>query len=90
MVFLLLVSLLFNVVMTIGILRAMKRTETYDDFFGEMQKALSHTIDAMTKIDIRGSFQSDDEVGDTFKQLKGMVDALDVFLTEQDINDASN
>lgn len=80
MVFVLVLSILLNAVSVYAVLRALRRTETYDDFFEQMQSTLSATINTMTTIDIRGSFQADDEVGDTFKQLKGMVDALDVFI----------
>jgi hypothetical protein len=80
LLFLLILSIIINGVAIFGIMLALRQLETYDSFFEQMQTTLKSTIEGMTKIDIRGSFQADDEVGDTFKQLKGMVDALDVFI----------
>ena len=79
----LILSIILNAGFIIAIPRVKKKIDSYDDFFEQMQTTLIGTIDAMKSIDIRGSFQSDDEVGDTFRQLKGMVDALDVFIVTQ-------
>ena len=79
----LILSIILNAGFIIAIPRVLKKIDSYDDFFEQMQTTLIGTIDAMKSIDIRGSFQSDDEVGDTFRQLKGMVDALDVFIVTQ-------
>ena len=78
--FLLILSLILNVGLVLGIRRALNRTEGYDEFFEAMQNRLKSTIQTMRSIDIRGSFESDDEVGGVFQQMKAMIEALDVFI----------
>jgi HAMP domain-containing protein len=85
LLFFLFLSLILNVVAGIGIVRALRKSEEITAFFDAMQQRLTGTIELMRQIDIRGSFESDDEVGGVFQQLKAMVEALDVFLvTEAD------
>ena len=57
--------------------------QTYIAFNAQLETQLRTTIEEMRKIDIRGSFESDDEVGSVFGQLKAMVEALEVFRLEQ-------
>jgi hypothetical protein len=78
--FLLVLSLILNISLVLGIRRALNRTEGYDEFFEAMQNRLKATIQTMRSIDIRGSFESDDEVGGVFQQMKAMIEALDVFI----------
>ena len=85
--FILVLSLILNGVLVLGIRRALSRTESYDEFFEAMQKRLSDTIKTMRSIDIRGSFESDDEVGGVFQQMKAMIEALDVFIVKESAND---
>jgi hypothetical protein len=60
--------------------------QTYRIFNDQLENQLKNTIDEMRKVDIRGSFESDDEVGSVFAQLKAMVEALEVFKLEQSPN----
>lgn len=78
--FLIIISLILNVSLVLGIRRALNRTEGYDEFFEAMQTRLKTTIQTMRSIDIRGAFESDDEVGGIFQQMKVMIEALDVFI----------
>lgn len=84
--FLLIISLILNVGLVLGIRRALTRTEGYDEFLEAMQTRLTATIQSMRSIDIRGSFESDDEVGGVFQQMKSMVEALDVFIVSESAN----
>lgn len=85
LLFFLFLSLILNIIMGIGIFRALRKSEEITAFFDAMQQRLTGTIELMRQIDIRGSFEADDEVGGVFQQLKAMVEALDVFLvTEAD------
>jgi hypothetical protein len=58
-----------------------KRTEMLEDILveydvreDETKKVLAMMLDQMKEIDIRGSFESDDEVGGVFKQLKDLIE----------------
>jgi hypothetical protein len=45
-----------------------------DNVTEETMEALQRMNDEMKQIDIRGSFESDDEVGVVFKELKGIIE----------------
>lgn len=79
---LLAVSLVGNAVASIMIRNAMIKTESYDKFLTETQSFIIAIINTMKSIDIRGSFQSDDEIGAIFQQMNALVESLDVFLLD--------
>jgi len=83
-----LLSLAGNIVMAIGVSRALKKTEEMNAFFDAMQQGLMSLIELMRQIDLRGSFESDDEVGGVFQQMKSMIEALDVYLVKEAISNA--
>mgnify|MGYP003429090218 CR=1 FL=1 len=83
-----LLSLAGNVVMAIGISRALEKTEQMNAFFHSLQQGLMSLIELMRQIDIRGSFESDDEVGGVFQQMKSMIEALDVYLVKEATSNA--
>ena len=91
MVILLIVSLIANIAAAIIINKALKRQDIYEQneqvyitFNKQLEQQLRTTVEEMRKIDIRGSFESDDEVGSVFVQMKAMVEALEVFRLEQE------
>jgi hypothetical protein len=94
---LLTLSIIFNGVLIWGLIRAVNvhtayetTFEEYDGFYQELQSRLVKTISTMKEIDIRGSFESDDEVGSVFQQIQAMIGALDVFiLAREGESDAS-
>lgn len=55
----------------------------YNVFLEKLDDQLKLTINEMREIDINGAFESDDEVGSVFEQLKAMVEMLEVFRTEE-------
>jgi hypothetical protein len=71
-----------NCVAVLFVRNAMIKVESYDQFFAEIQTRITAAINTMKAIDIRGSFQSDDEVGGVFEQMYALVESLDVFLLE--------
>jgi DNA gyrase/topoisomerase IV subunit A len=46
----------------------------YDEREGQTKAILEMMLKQMREIDIRGSFESDDEVGSVFTQLKGLIE----------------
>lgn len=86
---LLFVSLVINVTTIVAIQKAMVKTESYDQFFAEMQTRITALINTMKEIDIRGSFQADDEIGAIFQQMQALVNSLDVFLLEPEDEDTN-
>ena len=77
------ISVILNGVAGYGIMKALRHVEEYDDFFEETQNRIRKIIQTMKEIDIRGSFESDDEVGGVFEQMHALVQSLDVFLLEE-------
>ena len=53
-----------------------KSNEEYELLFMDMKQTLNDSASHMRQIDRLGSFESDDETGYVFKELKNMVDQL--------------
>ena len=82
MVILLPVSLLFNVILIFRGIAFVKTNEQLSDkiksFDAEQEqtmRALSNMLNEMKEIDLKGSFESDDEVGAVFTQLKDTIES---------------
>jgi hypothetical protein len=55
---------------------ALKSETYYRDIIDSLREKVLQAQVRMKEIDIRGSFEADDEVGYTFKSLQGVVDEL--------------
>lgn len=84
-------SVILNAMLIWGLIRAVNvhtayetLFDEYDEFYQELQARLIKTISTMKEIDIRGAFESDDEIGTIFKQIQAMIGALDVFILTRD------
>jgi hypothetical protein len=68
---------------TFNLLRKNERAEDiiiqYNEYIGEFNKQLKFTSDRLNKIDAKGIFESDDEIGWFFKQIKNLQDGMDKF-----------
>ena len=53
-----------------------KNNEEYELLFTDMKQTLNNSASRMRHIDRLGSFESDDETGYVFKELKNMIDQL--------------
>ena len=80
-------SIIFNILLLIRGINLVKQNEQlrdaiegYDDRQIRTQDKLESMLQQMKDIDIRGSFESDDEVGFFFKELKGLQDEIRNFL----------
>ena len=74
------VSAVANIGLLIGIRNLLRQNEQLeDDLVGTINGVVQTITDAnerMQAADIRGSFESDDEVGTVFTELKGIVKEL--------------
>ena len=74
------VSAVFNIGLLIGVRNLLKQNEQLeDDLVGTINGVVQTITDAnerMKAADIRGSFESDDEVGTVFTELKSIVKEL--------------
>ena len=53
-----------------------KGNEEYELLFTDMKQTLNNSVSRMRQIDRLGSFESDDETGYVFKELKNMIEQL--------------
>ncbi len=61
----------------------LRKVELYEDFVADILEDIKKIVVGMQSLDIRGSFESDDEVGIIFKAMKSLVDQLKLFLGEE-------
>ena len=80
----LLISVVLNITFTISIFNLLKQTEELEDTLIEttleVKVKVSNALENLRNIDSRGSFESDDEVGVTFTELKTIVENLNEIL----------
>tara|TARA_Y100000816_G_scaffold288250_1_gene272462 strand:+ start:314 stop:577 length:264 start_codon:yes stop_codon:yes gene_type:complete len=74
------VSAVFNIGLLIGVRNLLKQNEQLeDDLVGTISgvvQTINEANEKMKQADLRGSFESDDEVGTVFTELKGIVTDL--------------
>ena len=81
--FLLLVVLICAVFAIVGMLKGMKKAEYYESTLGNIRQRIFDTYTQMGEIDTLGAFESDDDVGIIFKELKSLVDELRNYINEE-------
>ncbi len=68
---------------TFNLLRKNERAEDiifqYNEYLTEFNKQIKFTSERLKKIDARGTFESDDEVGWFFKQIKNLQEGIEKF-----------
>ena len=56
-----------------GIWNLINKLERYEDVIASNTESYIQILNAMKKIDSTGAFESDDEVGSTFQDLKNLI-----------------
>ena len=75
---------LISVVSSTLLFYSLRRINQYEDFIIKIQQMIEYSTEKMKLVDSKGSFESDDEVGFFFKQLKDIQLLLnDIFETEE-------
>ncbi len=81
MVILLPASLIFNILLLVRGINLVKQNEQlrdsiqlYDDRQDDTLITLENMLEEMKQIDLKGSFESDDEVGTVFTELKNTIE----------------
>ena len=71
-------SILFNIILFYRGYKLVEQIERYQQAYSELEDdvdvTLTQMFEEMREIDIRGSFESDDEVGAVFKELKDVIE----------------
>ena len=77
---LLIISVIINIVLSIGIRNLIKQNEELEDTLINVVEGTRTRVETalqeMKDIDIRKVFEKDDEVGATFEQLKNIIEDL--------------
>lgn len=78
---LLVLSVIFNIVLGIGIRNLIKQNEELEDTLIDVVEGtrvkVENALQRMRDIDNREVFEKDDEVGATFQELKNIIEELD-------------
>lgn len=61
--------------------------EDYSDFLVKMRQRLEVAIQRLRQVDLRGAFESDDEVGFVFKYIKNEMNELDEIINNKNDNE---
>ncbi len=84
---LLITCLSLNLFLFILLYFALKRINQYEDLITQFQQIISFSTEKMKEVDSKGHYESDDETGFFFEQLKQLQLLLDnIFESEGDIN----
>lgn len=71
-------SILLNIVLFYRGYKLVEQIERYQQAYSELEddvdSTLTQMLEEMREIDIRGSFESDDEVGVVFTELKDVIE----------------
>ena len=61
---------------TIVIFRQSNKIDFYEKFIAEMQGTINKSYLNMKSVDVLGSFEADDEIGDSFRMIKQLLTEL--------------
>ena len=67
---------------------SLKRINQYEDLITQFQQIITFSTDKMKLVDFKGHYQSDDETGFFFEQLKDLQLLLDGIFETEEIKDA--
>ena len=77
------VSVVLNIVLLYGVRNLLKKNEQqedvlarYLDYMDSLSKTIEYVDEKLKKIDLKGTFQSDDEIGWFFREVQGMQSKL--------------
>jgi len=68
---------------------ALRLIDQHEELHGRVLDRLRRVIAHIRFVDIRGSFEADDEVGTAFKAIQETIDTLEEFLPENDNEEIS-
>lgn len=83
------VSLVLNGVILWGLANLLRQNEGYEELFTQLQAQLITVLTQIRNIDLKGAFESDDEVGLTFIGIKQMIYTLKEFTVLDDDNNTT-
>ena len=79
---------LISVVSSTLLFFALKRINQYENLITQFQQIITFSTDKMKLVDVKGHYESDDETGFFFQQLKDLQILLDGIFETEEIEDA--
>jgi len=76
LIFLLIIAIGTIIAEGIALRIQIKNVETYENWVAMIQARIHQAYNSIRMADIRGSFESDDEVGEAFQKIKATIDDL--------------
>jgi hypothetical protein len=78
-------TIIYSIIISCLIVAALKRINQYENFIIKFQQIIEYSTERMKSIDVLGHYESDDETGFFFTQLKDLQLLLnDLFETEEE------
>ena len=78
--------ILISLFSSITLFYALKRINQYEDLITQFQQIITFSTDKMKLVDAKGHYESDDETGFFFQQLKDLQLLLNDIFEEEKIN----
>ncbi len=79
--------ILVSIFSTTALFYSLRRINQYENLITQIQQIITFSTERMKVVDSKGSFESDDEVGFFFKEIKEIQSILDdIFETEETVN----
>lgn len=72
----------YGITVTVGMLKGLKKTELYERVFEDIKTRANDAYLQMKEVDTLGAFEADDDVGQTFDEIKRLVDELNKYIVE--------
>lgn len=72
--FIIIILSLISASLSYGVWNLLKKLERYEDAIAENTETYIQILNAMKEIDSTGAFESDDEVGSTFTDLRNLIE----------------
>jgi len=81
---------LISITLGLVLFYALKRINQYESYIVQFQKIINFATEQMKKVDSSGHYESDDETGFFFNQLKQIQLLLDDLFTPENIEEKIN
>ncbi len=79
--------ILVSIFSTTALFYSLRRINQYENLITQIQQIITFSTERMKVVDSKGSFESDDEVGFFFKEIKEIQSILDdIFETEENVD----
>lgn len=89
LILLLVISVILNIILVISLIRAVNIISIYENYCEMVLTRLADILHDIRAVDIRGSFEADDEVGTVYKAISGLIKTLIEFVPQNEDSNGS-